>query len=176
MIVAITGHTSGIGKALYDRLYPDVIGFSRKNGYDISIKADRQRIIDEAADSQIFINNAYSTHAQVDLLYAMAERWHNTDKLIINTGSVTADGIKNFKHPYAAWKTALDKAAQQLGRLPNACRISTIRPGYVETPMVERVKDKIKMPPEYMADIIEWIISNPGYCQLESITVFPREK
>ena len=35
MKIAITGHTKGIGKAIAD-LYPNVIGFSRSNGYDIS--------------------------------------------------------------------------------------------------------------------------------------------
>ena len=36
MKIAITGHTKGIGKAIAD-LYPNVIGFSRSKGYDISV-------------------------------------------------------------------------------------------------------------------------------------------
>ena len=38
MKVALTGHTSGIGKAIYDIMSIDneMVCFSRKNGYDIS--------------------------------------------------------------------------------------------------------------------------------------------
>jgi NAD(P)-dependent dehydrogenase (short-subunit alcohol dehydrogenase family) len=44
MKVAITGHTSGIGKALSD-VFSDVIGFSRRNGYDLHNRVIREKCI-----------------------------------------------------------------------------------------------------------------------------------
>ena len=37
--LAITGHTRGLGKALYE-LYPGSLGFSRSTGYQIENDAD----------------------------------------------------------------------------------------------------------------------------------------
>ena len=62
MKIAITGHTQGIGKRAYDRLCPDIIGFSRSNGYDITNSGDQKRIIEESKDCDIFINNAMKAH------------------------------------------------------------------------------------------------------------------
>ena len=46
MKYAITGHTSGIGKALYENYLPNAIGFSRSNGFNIS--TDIRKIIHES--------------------------------------------------------------------------------------------------------------------------------
>ena len=56
---AITGHTKGIGKAISDKLSLsyNIIGFSRSNGFDISI--DQGKIIKESQGADIFINNAF---------------------------------------------------------------------------------------------------------------------
>mgnify|MGYP001626557762 CR=1 FL=1 len=47
MKIALTGHTSGIGKALYDILSQehDVVCFSRSNGYDIKEDDTIERIV-----------------------------------------------------------------------------------------------------------------------------------
>lgn len=37
MKYAVTGHTLGIGKAIYEELSPNCIGFSKSTGYDIII-------------------------------------------------------------------------------------------------------------------------------------------
>ena len=44
MKIAITGHTKGIGKALYDNLSQqhEVEGYSRSNGFDISNNIDNE--------------------------------------------------------------------------------------------------------------------------------------
>ena len=49
MKVAITGHTQGIGKAIAE-LYPDHIGFSRSNGYDITDENVISKILEEISD------------------------------------------------------------------------------------------------------------------------------
>lgn len=91
MKVAITGHTQGIGKRLYDRLYPDVIGFSKSTGYDINNKLDRNRIVSESMYCDLFINNATDNFGQTYLLLDIFKAWKNTNKTIINVGSRIAE-------------------------------------------------------------------------------------
>lgn len=88
---AITGHTSGIGKRLYERLYPNALGFSLTNGYDITNAADRNRILYEAKDCDVFINNATSEFAQTLLFLELFNQWRDQDKTIINVGSRIAE-------------------------------------------------------------------------------------
>ena len=70
MKIALTGHTSGIGKALYDILSKDheVVCFSRSNGYNIQDDKIKELIVQESLQCDVFINNAYYEMAQVDIL------------------------------------------------------------------------------------------------------------
>ena len=56
MKIALTGHTSGIGKALYDILSQEheVVCFSRSNGYDIQEDSAIERIVQESLDCDVF--------------------------------------------------------------------------------------------------------------------------
>jgi hypothetical protein len=91
MKYAITGHTSGIGKGLFNHLSPAAIGFSLSTGYDIRSRADRIRIIDESEDCDVFINNAPASFAQTELFLELFEHWKHKDKTIINVGSRIAE-------------------------------------------------------------------------------------
>ena len=89
MKYAITGHTQGIGLALANLLTPNYIGFSSRNGYDITVKENRETIILQSADCDVFINNAYADFNQVTLLYELFKIWKGSDKIIVNIGSST---------------------------------------------------------------------------------------
>ena len=91
MKIAITGHTQGIGKRAYDRLCPDIIGFSRSNGYDITNSNDRKRIIEESKNCDIFINNANAEFGQTLLFLELFNSWRYQNKIIINVGSRIAE-------------------------------------------------------------------------------------
>jgi hypothetical protein len=91
MKIAITGHTQGIGKRAYDRLCPDIIGFSRSNGYDITNPTDRERIIEESNHCDIFINNATAEFGQTLLFLELFNNWQYQNKTIINVGSRIAE-------------------------------------------------------------------------------------
>ena len=91
MKIAITGHTQGIGKCAFERLSPNIIGFSKSTGYDITKFNDRKRIIEESKDCDIFINNANAGFGQTLLFLELFEEWRNTDKTIINVGSRIAE-------------------------------------------------------------------------------------
>ena len=131
MKIAITGHTSGIGKSLFDyyesvrRLRDDTaLGFSRSNGYNIN---NPQKIIEQSLDSDVFINNAYAEFAQVELLYGLWKHWKFLNRQIICISSVSPDVTKGFEWPYSIHKGALDKACAQLHNIPKSnCRVINI--------------------------------------------------
>lgn len=94
MKYAITGHTYGIGKCAYDRLSPNIIGFARSTGYDITNANDRRRIVNESLDCDVFINNANFGFGSTHMLIEMARAWANRpEKKIINVGSRIAEVI-----------------------------------------------------------------------------------
>ena len=82
-MIAITGHTSGIGKFIYDNY--DCIGFSRSNGYDISKNNDRMRMYEECKECDTFINSAYCDNYQSVLLRELI--LYNQKIDIISVGS-----------------------------------------------------------------------------------------
>ena len=74
MKIAITGHSRGIGKALYDTLSVDheVEGFSRSNGFDIQ---NSNIIIRAVKGFDVFVNNAFFDFKQVDILNGLWQKW-----------------------------------------------------------------------------------------------------
>lgn len=136
MKIALTGHTKGFGKYLYEHFEKDheMIGFSRSNGFDISIEADRENIVQKSADCDIFINNAQQSFHQTELLYQIFYNWKDKKKLIINIGSNARDFINSNKiYNYAVQKSALNNASKQLGRLDH-CRITAVDFGFLSRP------------------------------------------
>jgi len=136
--IAITGHTRGIGKGLYNffsKSY-NVKGFSLENGYDIN---DYDRILDETDDCEIFINNAYSYYKQSELVTAWAQRHKNHKYLIISTSSIAAEPLleikKVFPHleNYAKEKYAINRASWEVNHNDGLCKASVIMPGVVDT-------------------------------------------
>jgi hypothetical protein len=103
MIFAITGHTSNIGKSIFDFLNPNIKGFSRSNGYDISSFEDRKRIVEESINCDVFINNAHSDYHQCRILIELFHQWKDQDKIIVNIGSSIAD-----KKTTVIWKGNFD--------------------------------------------------------------------
>ena len=117
---AITGHTRGIGRRTYERLSPDIIGFSKSTGYDINKYIDRQRIIAESFDCDVFINNATEGFAQTYMLLDLVNAWgDNPNKTIINVGSrvaeidVLPEHLKHLRY-YQAEKLSIKHCSQRL--------------------------------------------------------------
>jgi hypothetical protein len=135
MKYAITGHTQGIGKRAFERLSPNVIGFSKSTGYDITNYTDRKRIINESADCDVFINNAPAGFEQTLLFLELFDVWKNTNKTIINVGSRIAESIiLPEKHQslikYQAEKLILKEMSS---RVAGTCIIKYKWFGYVGT-------------------------------------------
>lgn len=94
MGIVLTGHTSGIGKHIYEKY--DCIGISRSNNFNI----DSSNISNFLHDGCIFINNAFSVtdpFAQTRLLHE-AVATGNCKKIInVGTNSVYISHYRSAK-------------------------------------------------------------------------------
>lgn len=90
MNIAITGHTSGIGRSLYNKFIDEehaVAGFSSRIGYNIGMDTARQSILEQVITSNVFVNNAWHTTGQLAMLKEILNMWEGTDNYIINVSS-----------------------------------------------------------------------------------------
>lgn len=179
--VALTGHTRGIGQAIAHALVKrncEVIGMSRSNGFDLAEKETIEAILKKSESATVFINNAYYGWAQIDLLYALFEKWREQNRMIINISSNSGDGDKTYAHKYASIKSALDKASQQLNNIPDArCRVVNIRPGWVETNFNSQIDiQEPKLIPEDVAETLLWILSRDSRIHVPTITILPKPR
>jgi len=138
MKIAITGHTSGLGKALYDE-FPNTVGYSKSTGCNIITNKDE--LIHNVNDCDIFINNAYDNMAQVELLFSWFKKYKNTNKTIVVIGSNAADACEYRRklHDYSVYKKALKSAVVQLQNSERTCRIIYISPSYIENEELKSV-------------------------------------
>lgn len=179
MKILITGTTRGIGHAtesLLTSMGHTVQGINRNMGYDI---ANSQTFMHLLSDADVFINNAYSFNApfaQTELLYRVYDIWKNSDRHIINIGSNSSDGTKNYPHIYATAKYALDKASEQLANCNSKCRITNVRFGLVDTQMSANIQGhpgQRRITTQEAAQTIVWAMNQPSGLLLKTTTLQP---
>ena len=173
MKIAITGHTSGIGKSLFDYFSQenDCIGFSRSTGYNISQQSSRESIIADSADCDIFVNNAYSNYddSQLFLLQGIYNSWKQQDKIIINISSRITDFPVNEKEaPLAYYETKRKQDIFCLGKR-SFPQILNLKFGITDTPRVKSV-DKQKLESADIVDIVKFAINNKNRFRITTIT------
>ena len=87
---------------------------------------------------------------QTEILYKVYQSWQDhPNRLIINLGSNTSDGIKKKVWPYAAAKATSDKACEQLSYLTDGPSICNLRFGYIDLPHINKMvpnEKKILLP------------------------------
>ena len=166
MKILITGHTSGIGKHLYENLYGDVIGASRSNGKPIKRISEW---FDE--DCDVFINNAYDDDdltAQSEALKYVYHKWKKdvSRKRIISIGSVAPDNIWDWSDEvgerYGEGKSILDRTNYKCYMKLNHVRCTIIRPGWVDTPRIKEIWDGNKLNTNQIEDAINFVINFEG--------------
>ena len=90
--IVLTGHTSPMGKELYAHLSKEyeVIGVSRKSGYDLTKQEDVEKVVDMALDADLFINLAHVESAQSQMLIMINNKWNKESRLglVISFGSL----------------------------------------------------------------------------------------
>lgn len=178
MKVAITGGTSGIGKAITEQISSEgheVVSFSRTTGFDLKQEGSSVKLGKLANDFDVLINNAYHGMAQVDILYHFFYRWVGQEnKTIVCISSGASEVSYQHASEYAVHKTALDKACAQLSPL-FAGRIINIKPGYVGTPMsAEQVGNKPKLSPEQVAQTVSWVLAQPADVLITTLSLRAR--
>ena len=155
MKYAITGHTQGIGKSLFDKLTPNCIGFSKSTGYDITNKDCRRDIIKHSHDCDIFINNATDNMGQTLLLIELFNAWKDTNKVIINVGSRIAEfstAVDRYDLlQYQAEKLILKEMASRLQGLEK-CDVRYRWLGYVGTEKILRKYPHFTYPDDYITE------------------------
>lgn len=127
MKIIVTGHTKGLGKAIYEHyvnLGHEVTGFSRSNGYDVNNPEIKTEIINAAKASNIFFNNVHNGLSQVDFL----NRLHNATT-IITSGSMAAD-LRGLNE-YAKEKLTIENTHKQLAKT-TSCPMLLLKMGYLE--------------------------------------------
>lgn len=141
--VAITGHSSGIGKGFFDyfKNISEVKGFDLTNGYDI--ENDPDKIICETLDCDLFINNACvdSTSSQAELARLWGQQHKENPFFIINLSSISVRA--NISLPqeldsYTIGKRELEKVHTDINLSNYLCKSIILAPGIVETERVKR--------------------------------------
>lgn len=174
MKVGITGHTKGLGKAIYDELVNkqhQVLGFSRSNNYDIDQSSSRDSIINQIQDCDVFVNNAYSKDSQFEILQNLVACWEGQKKVIININSksIFAPTVPAFMNEYVIDKKKQYEFLQ--GRKFKAIPyITNVTLGLVETEMSEFFKAR-KLDPNAVARFIVDIIENNDNLYVQDIVL-----
>jgi NAD(P)-dependent dehydrogenase (short-subunit alcohol dehydrogenase family) len=179
MKVAITGHTSGIGKSmaqLFEKYGHEVVGFSRSTGYDISKTEDRLRIIAQIQDCEVFINNAYSGFAQADLLFDVYTAWFGQKRRIVNISSSQTTRWDTAYHNirYRTNKVALEAACEFLWNKNPWPEVMLVAPTMTDTPMVEYRQSSAKVDPDLFAETVYRCLETKEFrVQVFKVTVNP---
>lgn len=133
--IIITGHTKGLGKAIYEwhvKNVDDITGISRTTGHNIE---DTDKIINLIKDFDVFINNAYYKDYQIKIYKNLSEIWKNKNhKIIINVSSRASDYSHITKMgEYAVNKRSLnDFSMQYQNDKDYLFKTIILKPGYVE--------------------------------------------
>jgi len=175
MKIAITGHTSGVGLALKEYFESNghqVLGFSRKSGYNIANAEQRQRIAVESVDCDIFVNNAYNNFddSQLRMLELIYTQWQNQGKLIFNMSSRITDFAVSghfLTKKYQDTKRKLDDYCTGKVRDP---QIVNLKLGAMDTPRL-RLMQAPKMHVSNAVTVVDFVMKNRGNFKVSTITV-----
>lgn len=142
MKIAITGHSKGLGaefKSHYESLGHTVLGFSRRNGYDLRNWAKLQSMLEQIKDCDMLISCAKPDFVQTTLLYEIYKLWQGQDKTILNISSALTCLPTNPPHLFAdpmmdlyrTSKLSLNEACSQLSFKSELPRIMLVKPGHL---------------------------------------------
>jgi len=170
MKVVITGHTWGIGKALYDSFKSaewEVVGLSRSNGYDID--ADFDRVVEAATGADLFINNAYRDQQQTKLVHALK----NKVKKMIVMGSVSRHYPELIHTDYVQDKQELAEVCRLISIDPNGIDILHLDLSFIEQPVSN--DDPTAFSSDYVIkfdeilNAVDFWMTNPKIRQMEFV-------
>jgi nucleoside-diphosphate-sugar epimerase len=168
--IIITGHTHGIGKAIYDKFKEiscrEIVGMSRSNGYNID--KDFDKIVEEASGCELFINNAYRDRQQLKLLHALKDK---VDMMVV-MGSVSRFYPELIPTQYVHDKQELAEACRLVSLNPDGIPLLHLDLGFIEETTINE-NDPTAFTSDYTttkSDIVDTIIfwaQKPSIRQIE---------
>lgn len=165
MKIVITGHTQGIGRALFSHWIEqghNVVGVSRQTGYDLT--TDHTKVISEISAADLFVNSANILNCQIPLI----EQTINRVGKIVSMGSA----LHQYKHFCGPFKY-LDEKHQ----LFNLIKHKSIDPS-VQTKLLhiglsflphEYIDDTNFISWEQIITVIDFWIENPVFWDVNFI-------
>jgi len=167
MRVVITGHTQGIGAALYKSWGSSAVGLSRSNGYDID--KDFDRVVESATGCDLFINNVYRDKQQTKLVHALKGK---VGAMVV-MGSVSRLYPELIPTDYVQDKQELAEACRLISIQPDSVPILHLDLGFIEGTEIAS-NDPSAFTSDYVTqqhDIVEiihnWWLSNRSIRQIE---------
>jgi len=164
----ITGHSSGVGRALYEHFQSKgwkVIGMSRSNGYNILL--DQDKIINEADGCDLFINNATEGRAQLELLQKLCNRIPR----IVTMGSAGTNFSEIWNKQYNIDKTELEEISWLISLSPNVAKTLLIKLSFAELTYsrekTNRIGSDCVVSYREITNVIEFWLDNPKIRQLD---------
>lgn len=158
MKIAISGHTKGIGKCIFDNIISE--GFSRTNGFDIT-KPDI--FIESIKHFDIFINNTFHPIYQKEIFEKLFNVWKYEEKTIINIlnlSTLLSDDL-NTQHEYFKSKKLFKESIQSilLKNKNKKVRVVNLFLGTMENNNNYFGKNKVKY--QNVIDIINFVLKTP---------------
>jgi NADP-dependent 3-hydroxy acid dehydrogenase YdfG len=175
MKVVITGHVSGIGKAIFETFNNnglECVGYDIQNGKDLNDTRVVEELLLECQSSDVFINNALLN--QVYLLSKIHDMWLGKNKVIVNLSSAVTYLYNETNYPadfagYFQHKRMLDNLCKDL-TLNKFPYIMNVRPSWVDTQLASHIEgDKIK--PNDLAELIYFHVANKEKYQVIDIVI-----
>lgn len=170
MKCVITGHTTGLGKAMFEHFQQlgwEVIGVSRQTGYDLTTDIDR--VVELANSADLFINNANVDRAQFELLNAVNK---NVKQIVL--GSVAGEFNQQLQSDYSQHKADLAQRCRELSLLPDT-KILHIQISMLE----DAVNGDVLIKYQEVIDVINFWLANPRFTTISfefKLTPFTLER
>lgn len=159
MKLIITGHTSGLGKFIFDNYKNcfNVIGISRSTGYDLSDKDTIEKLIPIVETSDLLFNNAHIGFEQAKII----EKFYNTVP-IITSGSIASDYVLKGVRYYTE-KKIIEIAHKKYAR-KSQFPMLLLKMGYLEN---NRHKTQFPISFQQVLELINFWINNPRITMIE---------
>ena len=156
----ITGHTSGIGLAIYNRFNEigfNVLGISKSNGFNF--KEKYQEILEIAVDYDVFVNNAYYQDYQIKFLNDLS----NKVPFIISLGSAAG-----YYHEKALTKKEYCLNKNQLSNLTKKLSFNSITNFLtLNVAMTENVTPDFGCSYKDITNVCEFWLKNPTFHSID---------
>lgn len=188
MKIGITGHTRGVGKAIYDYFKNEgheVLGFSRTNGYDLTDDNKKNQVLEEILKCDIFVNNAFvsfkdpihhKSYVPVELLFSVHKEWQNNkNKRIIVIGSIASSMVGTIGYDYGGYqihKYAIDRTCWLLSQSTPYPHIHLLKPGRIDTDLA-RNRAGPKLDTTDVVEVIKFCLENSNRIYVKEIAFNP---